>query len=102
MSCENVTDQSLLWQFEIRNGNEGVMSITDPLLDTEARAEERAMSEFLKNSFAHNPVNFSTYVTTHILNKIIKVGGLNYLVKGLTISIDKVKVVVKVQGVRYD
>ncbi len=101
-TCENVKNESLIWSFDISNGNTGVMSISSPLLNTEERAEEAAMSAFLKNSFALNPVNFSTWVTEHFLNKVIKVGGLNYLVKSITTTGDDTKIVTTIIGERYD
>ena len=101
-TCENVDNEGLLWKFEINNGNVGVMKITDALLYTEERAEERAMSEFLRNSFAKNPVNFSTYVTYHFLNKTIKVGGLNYTIDTITTTGDEKKIVATIGGKRYD
>jgi len=102
MICENVNGKKLLWEFTINNGNTGIMRISDPLLDTEERAEERAMSEFLRNAFAINSIGFTTYLTDLMLNNIIIVGGLNYLVKGISVAVTEISVVVGIEGVRYD
>ncbi len=102
MSCENVNNAGLIWSFDIHNGNTGIMNIASPLLNTEAKVEEAAMSAFLKNSFATNPVNFGTWVLNHYLNKVIKVGGLNYLIKSITTAGDDTKIVASISGERYD
>jgi len=102
MSCENVNSEELIWSFDIQNNNEGIMNISSPLLNTEERAEEAAMAAFLKNSFSINPVNFSTWVTGHFLNKVIKVGGLNYIVKSITTAGDDTEIVATISGERYD
>lgn len=101
-TCNTSGNDGLQWQFEIDNGNTGVKIITDPLLDTEERAEERAMAELLRNSFATNSLNYSTHITKHILNKVIRVGGLNYIIRNITTTVESVKIVVKIGGVRYD
>ncbi len=102
MSCENIGNDSLVWSFDIDNGNIGIMNVTSPLLNTEEKAEELAMALFLKNSFAINPISFSTWVTDHFLNKIIKVGGLNYVIKSINTTGDDTKIVTSINGERYD
>ncbi len=102
MSCTNVDSEGLIWKFDIRNNNTGVMNISSPLLNTKEKAEEAAMAAFLKNSFAINPVDFSTWVTDYYLNKVIKVGGLNYLIKSITTAGDDTKIVTAISGERYD
>jgi len=102
MSCTNVENEELIWKFDIQNNNTGVMNISSPLLNTKEKAEEAAMAAFLKNSFAINPINFSTWVTDHYLNKVIKVGGLNYLIKSITTAGDDTKIVTAISGERYD
>ncbi len=105
MSCTNVENENktnLIWTFDIHNNNTGIMNISSPLLNTEARAEEAAMAAFLKNSFAINPVDFSTWVTDHFLNKVIKVGGLSYIIKSINTAGDDTKTVASISGERYD
>ncbi|WP_297525114.1 hypothetical protein [Sulfurovum sp.] len=101
MSCE-VKKKEQVWEFNILNGNTGIMQITDPLLDTEARAEQRAMSEFLKNSYANNAFRFNTSRTALALNQIINIDGVPYLVKSLSYGIDEKKISVNVGVLRYD
>jgi len=105
VSCSNIeggAEVNLIWSFDINNGNTGVMNISSELLNTKERAEEAAMSAFLKNSFAVNPVDFSTWATNHFLNKVIKVGGLSYIIKSITTAGDDTEIVATISGDRYD
>lgn len=88
--------------FDAQNGNTLVKNISDELLDTEERAEARAHSEFLQNSFRRNVVKFKTYITEIKLNNVVDVEGLPYLAKDILISIDNHKMVLNITGVRYD
>ena len=90
------------WQFQITNGNTKEVVINDPLLDYEAIAEERAMSEFLKGSYRLKQVSFSTHVNGLVLNDVINVRGLPYLVKSIRTSIDKVHVINTIRAARYE
>lgn len=101
MSCSD-SSTARQWSFSIDNGNIGEMSIVDPLLDTEARAEERANSEFLKNGYTPTQITFQTYLTNLLLNQIIIVGGTAYMIKTISIMTDKVKTVNTITAVRYD
>ncbi len=103
MECENNNlSNNLLWEFDIQNNNTAKMSITDVLLDTQERAEERAMSEFLKNAFAQNAITFKTSLTWLVLNQVIKVGGLNYIIKSISPMINDNSMLVSINAVRYD
>jgi len=101
-TCENVKEDGIVFQFDINNGNTGVMNISNVLLDSHDKAEEASMAAFLHNSFAINPVDFSTYITNHFLNKVIKVGGLNYLIKSIDTSGNDTLISVNIRGERYD
>lgn len=90
------------WKFKITNGNEGEMTISDPLLDTQAAALERARSEFIDNSYKLREVRFSTYRTDFTKNMVINVKGLPYLVKSISTSIDEVAIKTTVRAVRYE
>ena len=101
MACtDNITDR--LWGFEILNGNVSQMSIEDPLLDTQPRAQERAMSEFLKNAYAQILVTVTTHITTINLNDIVNVAGVPYLVKTISTTSDSVKTKVVLGFKRYE
>lgn len=102
MACLTTDKTDKRWRFEILNDNTGEMSITDPLLDTQDRAEERAMSEFLKNSYAVNGFTFKTYRTDLVQNQTVNIGGLPFLVKNITYSIDIPEMVTTVTVVRYE
>ncbi len=101
--CENNSlANNLLWEFDLQNNNTAKMAISDELLDTQERAEERAMSEFLKNAFAQNSISFKTSLTWLVLNQVIKVGGLNYIIKGISPMINDRSILVTIRAVRYD
>ncbi len=103
VECENSgISNGLLWEFDLQNNNTAKMAITDELLDTQERAEERAMSEFLKNAFAQNSITFKTSLTWLVLNQVIKVGGLNYIIKSISPTMDASSMLVTIQAVRYD
>jgi len=98
MACENITDG---WSFQILNGNTGEMSISDPLIDSESIAEERAMSEFLKNAYAVHDISFSTYRTDLALNDVVNIASIPYLIKGISTSIDGTSMVSTIRARRY-
>ncbi len=98
----NEVSDNLSWEFDIGNNNTAKMVVTDPLLDTKERAEERAMAEFLKNSFAINSISFTTSRDDLILNQTIKVGGLNYIIKSIGNAVDDVQIGISVNCERYD
>jgi len=91
-----------IWKFTIENGNSGVITISDELLDSESRAEARALSEFLENSYSKNEISFSTYRTDIKQNDIIKIGGIEYLAKQIEYEIDSSYIISTIQGIRYD
>ena len=90
------------WKFQIDNGNVGEKTISDVLLETEALAEERAQSEFLKNSYKLNEVTFSTYLTNIVLNQVINIYGVPYIVKSLNTRVDEVSIKTKIRAIRYE
>ena len=90
------------WKFQIDNGNIGEMMISDPLIDSEAIAAERAKSEFLQNSYKLNEVTFETHLTDFAKNDTINIYGIPYLVKAITTTVDKTMIKTKVKAVRYD
>ena len=101
MKCE-VEKESQIWRFEIDRPNTGEMHITDPLLDSEPRAEQRAMSEFLKNAYIAKAIQFNTYRTDLTLNEIINVAGLPYLIKSLSFVINDDSIITSISAVRYE
>ena len=93
---------SIEHKFQIDNGNTGAIIISDPLLDNFAVAQERAKSEFLKQSYAIGETRFSTYRTDLILNQVIMVKGVNYLIKSLSTITSKTAIKTNVRAVRYE
>ena len=90
------------FKFQITNGNIGEKVISDPLLDSYARAEERAMSEFLKTSYKTREVRFTTWRTDLTKNMIINIKGLPYIVKSLSTIITGTSIKTTVRAVRYE
>lgn len=90
------------WKFQLDNGNTGVKIISEPLLDTEALAQERAKSEFLKNGHKIKEITFTTHLQTIQKNDTINVYGLPYLVKDITTTIDEVEMKSRIRAVRYE
>lgn len=90
------------WKFNITNGNTGEVTISDPLLDVYGAAEERALSEFLKNSYRIREITFTTYRTDFTKNMVINVQGLPYLVKNITTIVDRKTIKTKIKGIRYE
>ena len=90
------------WKFTLSNGRDGTMTVSDQLLDNAVVAEERAMSEFLKNGYRMREIQFSTYRTDLRKNDCINVRGVNYLIKGKSTQINDVSMVTTVKAVRYD
>ncbi len=89
-------------KFQIPNGNTGEVVISDPLLDSDERAEERAMSEFLKKSYSLRVVRFETHLSNFTKNQTINIWGLAYLVKGINTSISKVSIKTNIRAIRYE
>jgi len=90
------------WKFQINNGNEGEKIISDVLLETEALAEERALSEFLNNSYKRNEVSFTTFRTDLVKNMIVNVSGLPYIVKNIVTNVDNTSIKSTITAVRYE
>jgi len=104
MACNTTTPESSpVWKFSIdRAMNTGTMSVTDPLIDSEAIAMERAASDFLKNSYSSNELSFVTGRNDLALNDEISVDGIVYLVKGISININSIRALYSVTSRRYD
>ena len=90
------------WKFQISNGNTGEMNISDVLLDTKALAEERAKSEFLKNSYKLQEIRFGTPRTDLYKNMTINVYGIPYLIKSVSTAINAKSIKTSIRAVRYE
>lgn len=90
------------WKFQLENGNMNSMTISDPLLESETLASERAKSEFLKNGHKLSEISFNTYRTDLTKNMIIMVRGLKYLIKGISTSQTDRSILTTIRGVRYE
>ena len=101
MSCD-VKKQEQIWRFEIDRPNTGEMTITDPLLDSEARARQRAESEFLENAYIPKQFSFRTYRTDLNLRDEIMIAGISYKIMNMTFTEDENKIVTTVSVKRYD
>ena len=94
--------ETKVWQFVAMNGNTGEMVITDQLLDTEERAEERAEAELLENGYISNGFTFPTYRTDLKMLDIINIGGLPYKIIAISANVDPQKLVLSITVKRYD
>ncbi len=90
-----------LWTFEIAKDLTGTLRIQDQLLNTSTKAKERAMSEMLKNSYTMAGFSFKTYLTDLSINDIVKIKGVNYLVKNISTGIGK-EMISEIGVIRYD
>ena len=105
MSDEELADEGgdgFSFVFELGTGNIGIKTITELLLNTEAKAYERARSEFLKNGYRKNIIAFRTWRTDFSLNQIIFVEGLRYKITKLSIKSDVKSTITSVTGARYE
>lgn len=102
ISKMNKDADNVEFEFIRETGYSGSMSISDELLDTEARAKVRAESEFLRNSYRKKEVVFKTHLTNLNINDVIEVDGLPYLVKRVGILINQKSIVCEILGVRYE
>lgn len=93
---------NVTWEFSMDNGSTGIITVSDPLLDTEAAATERAKSEFLKNGYKHRDISFSTHRDDLVLNDVIIVKGLPYLVKSIDAADNSVSTLFKIKAKRYE
>lgn len=94
--------QAIEYEFVIENGNTGILSISDPLLDTYERDEARALSEMLRNSYMLRTVGYKRPQSKGRLNNIAEVEGLPYITKDITIDIEEVVMSFDTKGVRYE
>lgn len=102
--AEGTTSSREVIEFEFvqENGKTGVISVSDGLLDTQERAEARAISEFLQNAYKKRTAKFSTYRTDIGINDIIAVEGLRYIVKDVKIEITMKSMVALLMALRYE
>lgn len=101
MIC-NVKPEVQIWRFEIDKPNTGEMSITDPLLDTQDRSQQRAESIFLENAYITKQFTFRTYRTDLSLRQEVSIAGIWYKIINLTFNADKNKIITTVTIKRYE
>jgi len=76
------------WRFKIDDPRGHKTAIfTNGLLNTEERAKERAMAEFLNLSYRAKRVTIKTPRTDIILNGVYKIGGIPYIAKDIQTSV---------------
>lgn len=97
------TDKEILeFEFLLENGKSGITTVSSPLLDTEARAEARATSEFLQKAYKKKQVQFKTFRTDIKLNEIILIEGLKYILKSSTTQVTEKSVISTITALRYE
>lgn len=96
------TNNTKEFEFKLDNGKEGIITVSDPLLDSSERAEARAKSELLQNGYRKKEISFTTYRTDIGLNNIIKIKGILYIVKNLITYINNSSIKTQVVALRYE
>ncbi len=102
MGCTQDIKNIKAWRFVAPNGNAGEATITDSLLDTQWRAQERAEAELLENGYILNSFSFSTWRTDLEMLQIINIGGVPYKIIGMPANVDMKKLVFSITVKRYD
>lgn len=102
IQSSNENTQHTLFNFQLENGESGELVITDIFLDNYDIAEQRALSEFLKKGYNERTCSFKTHLTNLYLNETINLDGVKFLIKGIHIKIDAVKMILSVRGIRYE
>lgn len=90
------------FDFVLENGKTGVISVSDELLDTEERAEARAIAEFLQNAYKKKTVRFETFRTDININDIVSIEGMLFIAKDVTIAITKKSMIATILALRYE
>ena len=91
-----------MFKFDLLNGSDKEVVIYGDFFDDEAVAKERAIAEFVENSFVAKQVTFNTYLTNIYVGMHIEYLGLIYKVVDVGIAVDKVKIISTVTGARYE
>jgi len=90
------------YTFELMTGNEGSITIVEPLLKEEVGARQRAESEFLKNGYSNIPLSFKTWRTDFSLNQILLIKGLRFKVTSINIESTKGHTYADLGVLRYE
>jgi len=91
----------MIWEFTFNNGYEGVTTITSELLDTEERARQRAISEFVQGGTKKKYIEFTTYRTDLLVGDHIEMGGLVYRLTNVDVRVSEKAAVSICKGVYY-
>lgn len=94
--------QQFIRRYHLDGGNEREMTISDPLLDNDAAAEQRAKAEFLKNGYKLRPITFTTHLTDVLINDIVNVRGLPYVAKSINVTYNGYGFESRIKAVRYE
>ncbi len=97
-----VEENILSWTFVLESGNNKETTIIEPMISTAEQAEQRALSEFLKQAYMNRGCSIDTYITDIGLNDDITVGGIPYLIKDILIKETPASIKVTLSGVRYE
>lgn len=84
------------------NGKTGEITISDPLLDNDAVALQRAKSEFLKHGYRQKVIEYTTHDLEYWVNMLINVDGKWYIVKNLTFTVQDGLSKTRVKAIRYE
>lgn len=91
----------MIWQFDYPNGLEGKITVVSDLLDTEERAKQRAIAEFIIGGTEKNYIEFDTYRTDLKVGQVVRVEGQKYRVVSILTKTDQKTMISIIRGVRY-
>lgn len=89
-----------MFKFTFKNGQKGIRKINNELLDTEERAKQRAIAEFVKAS-KKETCTFSTYITDIRVGDIVYIEGKSYKIIEKNVSYNIPEIIANYKGVRY-
>lgn len=91
----------MIWEFEYNNGYSGVVTVSSDLLDTEERARQRAIAEFVNGGTKQRRIEFRTYRTDLRVGDIVRIDGAAYRVSSVVLKVSDKSMIATVQGVSY-
>lgn len=91
----------MVYEFVFQNNQKGVITVSSDLLDTEARAKQRAIAEFIVGGVEKKEILFSTYRTNINVGDFIVMAGVTYRVMTKMLKVTQKSMITTIQGVSY-
>ena len=92
----------MIWQYFLNNNQTGKKEISDPLIDSEEIASQRANAEFLDGGYLKRYLKLVTHRTDVVVGDVVRVEGFCYLVTSASVRYTAGAVVCDIEGVRYE